>query len=122
MNIPADLKYCETHEWVRMEGETAVIGITDFAQDQLGDVTFVELPAVGATLIEGSEMGSVESVKAASDLFAPVSGKVLEVNPALESSPELLNSDPYGQGWMLKVQLTAKPATLITAEEYQKLL
>ncbi len=122
MNFPEDLKYVDTHEWVRLEGEEAVIGITDFAQDQLGDVTFVELPAVGDTLIEGAEMGSVESVKAASDLFAPVSGKVLEVNPALEASPELLNSDPYGKGWMLRVHLSSKPTTLISAEEYQKLL
>ena len=122
MSIPAELKYVDTHEWVRMEGDIAIIGITDFAQEQLGDVTFVELPAVGDTVAEGKEMGSVESVKAASDLFSPVSGEVLEVNPALENQPEILNSAPYTDGWMLKIKLSSQPATLISADEYKNVI
>ena len=122
MSIPADLKYVDTHEWVRMEGDIAVVGITYFAQEQLGDVTFVELPAVGDTVEEGKEMGSVESVKAASDLYSPVSGEVVEVNPALENQPEILNSAPYTDGWMLKVKLSAQPATLISADEYKNVI
>lgn len=121
MNIPADLKYVDTHEWVRLEDGVAVIGITDFAQQQLGDVTFVELPNVGDMLEEGKEMGSVESVKAASDLFAPVSGQVIEVNDKLDNAPELLNNAPYTEGWMIRVKLAGAPTTLISAEEYKKL-
>ncbi|MDL2313488.1 glycine cleavage system protein GcvH [Desulfovibrio sp. OttesenSCG-928-C14] len=122
MNIPADLKYVDTHEWVRIEGGVAVIGITDFAQEQLGDVTFVELPAVGDNLEFGKEMGSVESVKAASDLYSPVSGEVLEVNAALENNPEIINTAPYTDGWMLKVKLSGPADGLISAAEYQKLI
>lgn len=104
-NIPAELKYQESHEWVREEGDgTLVIGITDHAQDQLGDVVFVELPEVGANLAAGDEMGVVESVKAASDIFAPVTGEVVAINPALEDSPELVNSDPYSEGWFIKMK------------------
>lgn len=122
MNIPADLKYVDTHEWVKIDGDVATIGITHFAQDQLGDVTFVELPGAGESLQAGAAMGSVESVKAASDLYSPVSGEIIEVNPALESSPELLNSDPYGQGWMLKIRLSGQDGKLLSAEEYQALI
>ncbi|MDL2285605.1 glycine cleavage system protein GcvH [Desulfovibrio sp. OttesenSCG-928-F07] len=121
MNIPADLKYVSTHEWIRIEGDIATIGITDFAQDQLGDVTFVELPAAGDTLSADQGMGSVESVKAASDLYCPVAGEVVEVNAALDSNPELVNSDPYGQGWMIKVKLSGGTDHLISADEYAKL-
>lgn len=120
MNVPAELKYVDTHEWVRLEGDIAVIGITDFAQDQLGDVTFVELPGVGDTVEVDKEMGSVESVKAASDLYSPVSGEVVEVNAALDSTPDLVNSDPYGQGWMLKVKVTGGLEKLISADDYAK--
>jgi glycine cleavage system H protein len=119
MNIPADLKYVDTHEWVKIEDDVATVGITDFAQDQLGDVTFVELPGVGENLAAGRGMGSVESVKAASDLYSPVSGKVIEVNGALESTPELVNSDPYGKGWMLKIRLSGNADKLLSADEYQ---
>ncbi|MDL2306483.1 glycine cleavage system protein GcvH [Desulfovibrio sp. OttesenSCG-928-C06] len=122
MNIPAELKYVDTHEWVRMEGDIAVVGITDFAQDQLGDVTFVELPAVGDMVEENKEMGSVESVKAASDLFSPVSGEVIEVNPMLENQPEILNSAPYTDGWMIKVKISAQPSILISADEYKNVI
>lgn len=113
-----DLKYLKSDEWVRLEGDTATIGISDFAQDQLNDIVFVELPEVGKTLKLGESFGTVESVKAASDLYMPVSGTVVEVNTALESQPELINSDPYGKGWILKVQPvsdTDNPALLDAA-------
>ncbi|EFL50311.1 glycine cleavage system H protein [Solidesulfovibrio fructosivorans JJ]] len=116
-----DLLYTKTHEWVRVEDEIAVIGITDFAQEQLGDITYVELPEVGATLEAGQEMGSVESVKAASELYCPVSGEVIEVNAELESNPEKINADPFGEGWMLRVRLSAEPADLLSPEEYEEI-
>ena len=116
-----DLLYTNTHEWVRVEDEIAVIGITDFAQEQLGDITYVELPAVGDVLEAGQEMGSVESVKAASELYCPVSGEVIEVNEELEGAPEKVNSDPFGEGWMLKVRLSAEPAGLLSPEEYEEI-
>lgn len=121
MNIPANLKYVDTHEWVQIEDGVATVGVTDFAQDQLGDVTFVELPGKGAVLAAGDSMGSVESVKAASDLYMPVSGEVIDVNSALDSNPELVNSDPYGQGWMIKVRLSGEDK-LLSADEYQALI
>ncbi len=120
MNIPAELKYVATHEWVRIEGNIATVGITDFAQDQLGDVTFVELPAVGSSIKADQGMGSVESVKAASDLYCPVTGEIVEVNPKLDSNPELVNSDPYGDGWMIKVKLSGADDKLLSAAEYAK--
>ncbi len=113
--------HAATHEWVRIEqGGEAVIGITDFAQDQLGDLTFVELPAVGAALSTGKEMGAVESVKAASDIYSPVDGEVIAVNEALQDTPELVNQSPYGDGWMVRVKLSATPAQgLLTPEQYE---
>ncbi|MEL7639212.1 MAG: glycine cleavage system protein GcvH [Solidesulfovibrio sp.] len=116
-----DLLYTKTHEWVRVEDEIAVIGITDFAQEQLGDITYVELPSVGDMLEAGQEMGSVESVKAASELYCPVSGEVIEVNEELESTPEKVNTDPFGEGWMLRLRLTAEPADLLSPEEYEEI-
>jgi glycine cleavage system H protein len=116
-----DLLYTNTHEWVRVEDEIAVIGITDFAQEQLGDITYVELPAVGDVLEAGQEMGSVESVKAASELYCPVSGEVIEVNEELEGTPEKVNSDPFGEGWMLRVKLSAEPVGLLSPEEYEEI-
>lgn len=116
-----DLLYTKTHEWVRVEDSIAVIGITDFAQEQLGDITYVELPAVGAVLEAGQEMGSVESVKAASELFSPVSGEVVAVNEELEATPEKVNADPFGEGWMLRVRLSAEPAGLLSPEEYEEI-
>ena len=104
MASPADCKYTREHEWVRLEGDVAVVGITDYAQTELGDVVFVELPAGGTTVSQGESFGVVESVKAASDLYAPLSGEVLEANPALQDAPELVNQQPYGGGWMLKVR------------------
>ena len=106
MNFPADLRYTSEHEWLRItEGNIAVIGVTDFAQSELGDIVFVEIETVGQTLATNEIFGTVEAVKTVSDLFLPVAGKILEVNPALANSPELVNSDPYGEGWMVKVEV-----------------
>ncbi len=116
--IPAGLLYAKSHEWAKVEGDIATVGITHFAQQQLGDLTFVELPAVGATVSAGAEMGSVESVKAASELYSPVSGEVIEVNESLASAPEQANQDPYGAGWMIKVRLTAPASGLLDAQAY----
>lgn len=117
--IPQDLVYHKTHEWAKIEGEIATIGITHFAQDQLGDLTYVELPDVGDTFSQGTEIGSVESVKAASEIYTPVSGEVVEVNEALEDAPEKVNEEPYGAGWLLKIKVTQAPEGLLTADEYQ---
>jgi len=120
MNIPDNLLYRDSHEWVRIEGKEAVIGITHYAQDQLGDVTYVDLPAVGTQLAAGKEFGSIESVKAASDLYSPVNGSVIAVNEALESVPEFVNKSPYEDGWMIRVKLSAEPTGLLKATEYAK--
>ena len=106
MNIPAELKYTKEHEWVRVEGDVAVIGITDFAQSELGDIVYVEIETIGETLDKDEVFGSVEAVKTVSDLFMPVSGEILEFNEGLESNPEAVNSDAYGEGWMIKVKLS----------------
>lgn len=105
MNIPDNLKYTKDHEWISMEGDIATIGITDFAQSELGDIVYVEIETVGKALSAESVFGTVEAVKTVSDLFLPVSGTVLEVNPALNGNPELVNSDPYGEGWMIKMKV-----------------
>ena len=104
LNLPEDVRYTEDHEWARPDGDAYVIGIDDYAQDQLGDIVFVELPEVGSSFAKGEEFGTVESVKAVSELFFPIAGEVVEVNAALADNPELVNSDPYGQGWMLKIK------------------
>ncbi len=122
--VPKDLKYTSEHEWVRVEGDVVTIGISDYAQQALGDITYVELPEVGAELQPGEDFAVVESAKAASDIFAPVGGTVAEVNSALEENPELINQDPYGQGWLCR--LTGVRAeqldSLLSAEEYEKLI
>lgn len=111
-DIPAELKYLDTHQWARDAGDgTVLVGITDHAQDQLGDIVFVELPKVGATYNAGDELGVVESVKSASDVFIPISGEIVEINERLDSDPELVNSEPYGDGWFVKVKLS-KPAEM----------
>jgi glycine cleavage system H protein len=121
LNIPEDLQYTNSHEWVRIEGDTATIGITDHAQDELGDVVFVELPGEGDTFDAGESFGTVESVKAVSDLYAPVGGEVVEVNTSLEDAPEKINEDPYGEGWMVKLR-TSDEADLLSPEEYEKVV
>ena len=108
--VPKDLRYTKEHEWVRIEGDLATVGITAFAAEQLGDVVFVDLPEVGRTVAQFAAVGVIESVKAVSDLFAPVGGDVVETNAELTTKPELLNSDPYGQGWMLRIRLTDRTA------------
>jgi glycine cleavage system H protein len=122
MNIPADLKYTKDHEWVKIEGTQATIGITDFAQGELGDIVYVDISSVGQTLDEHAVFGTVEAVKTVSDLFMPVKGKVLEVNKGLDAAPESVNRDPYGAGWMIKVELTGGTADLLNADQYQKLI
>lgn len=122
MSIPNELKYTSDHEWVRIEGEDFVIGITDHAQDSLGDVTFVELPDIGARFEDKAVFGVVESVKAASDLYMPVSGEIIEVNDSLNDSPENVNSDPYGNGWMIKIRPDQADSvvSLLDADAYSK--
>jgi len=119
---PRNCKYGKEHEWVRLEGGLATFGITDYAQDQLGDIVYVELPPLEETLTQFEPFGVVESVKAASDLYAPLSGEVLEVNEELSDHPEFVNQDPYGQGWMIKIEPsdTSQLDNLLTAEEYEK--
>ena len=121
MSVPGELQYTKTHEWVRMEGDTATIGITEHAQDELGDVVFVELPEEGRTLDAGEAFGAVESVKAVSDLYAPLAGEVVEVNETLGDSPEKINEDPYGDGWVLKLRVSGE-AELLSAEAYEGLI
>ena len=123
MEYPGELKYTKEHEWVRIEGDTGTLGITDFAQGELGDVVFVELPAVGDTLSKDATFGTIEAVKAVSDLFAPLTGEVIEVNAALGDTPELVNKEPYGQGWMLKIRISNpdEVSSLLDATAYQAL-
>lgn len=124
MNIPADLKYSKDHEWIRVEESCAYVGITDFAQNQLGDIVFVDVTTVGETLPQGEVFGTIEAVKTVSDAFLPVGGEILEFNTSLNDSPELVNSDPYGAGWMIKIRMTdpAELDVLLDAEAYAKLI
>jgi glycine cleavage system H protein len=124
MNIPAELKYTKDHEWVKIEGDVAIVGITEFAQSELGDIVYVEIETIGETLNQEEVFGSVEAVKTVSDLFMPVSGEILEFNDALEGNPELVNSDPYGEGWMIKVKLSdaSQYDALLDAATYEGLI
>lgn len=123
-NVPANLKYSDDHEWCRVEGEYAYIGITDFAQSELGDIVFVDIPTEGETIAAGDVFGSIEAVKTVSDAFSPVSGVVEEINPAIDADPALVNKDPYGEGWMIKVKMSApeEVESLLTAEQYETLI
>jgi glycine cleavage system H protein len=122
MNFPNDLKYTKDHEWIRVEGAFAFIGVTDFAQKELGDVVYVEIDTKGETLAQEETFGTIEAVKTVSDMFMPVGGEVIEINPGLESKPEMVNQDPYGEGWMIKIKMTnpAEVKDLMTADEYKK--
>ena len=124
MIIPPDLRYSSEHEWVRVDGDTGTIGVTDYAQDQLGDIVYLDLPAAGATLTQFGKMGEIESVKAVSDLYAPIGGEVVEVNQEAIDSPELVNNDAYGRGWLLKVRLSepSELDKLLSAEAYDELI
>ncbi|MEA4984163.1 Glycine cleavage system H protein [bioreactor metagenome] len=124
MNIPAELNYTKEHEWIRVEGEVAYVGITDYAQNELGEIVYIEIETIGETLAEGDVFGTVEAVKTVSELFMPVSGKVLELNSALENEPELVNNDPYGAGWMVKLAIAdaAQLNNLLSADDYAALV
>ena len=124
MPVPAGLLYSKEHEWVKLDGDTATVGITDYAQNSLGDIVYVELPRVGASLTQFASAGVVESVKAVSDLFTPVGGEVTEVNGGLEADPAVVNRDPFGEGWMWKVKLPdpEQAKNLLSAEQYESLL
>ncbi len=124
MNVPENLKYSKDHEWIKVEGETALVGITDYAQKELGDIVFVDVQSVGETLAQHEVLGTIEAVKTVSDVFLPASGEVLEFNEELENDPALINTDPYGKGWIVKIKMTS-PAdldSLLSADEYAKLI
>lgn len=124
MNIPANLKYTKDHEWVKIEGDTAIVGITDFAQSQLGDIVFVDIQTEGETLAKNDMFGAVEAVKTVADLMMPLSGEVLQVNEELEAAPETVNSDPYGEGWMIKVKISnpSEVNELLSDEDYRSFI
>ena len=124
MNIPGNLKYTKDHEWIKVEGSNAIVGVTDFAQGQLGDVVFIEIETKGETIDKEEVFGTIEAVKTVSDMFMPVSGEVLEVNPKLSDSPDLVNKDPYGDGWMIKIKMTnpSQLNELLTPEKYKELI
>ena len=122
MNIPEGLKYTKDHEWVKIDGNTAVIGITDFAQSELGDIVYIDINTVGQEVGEHEIFGTVEAVKTVSDLYMPVAGKVTEVNPLLDGSPEKVNEDPYGEGWMIKIEVKGSSASLLSAAQYKELI
>ncbi len=124
MNVPENLKYTAEHEWIRVEGEEIVVGVTDFAQGELGDVVFIEIETEGETLSKGDTFGTIEAVKTVSDLYMPVDGEVVEANPALEDGPELVNSEPYEGGWMIRIKISdpSQLDDLITAEQYRALI
>jgi len=124
MNVPENLLYTKDHEWLRIEGNAGYVGVTDFAQGELGDIVFIEIETVGETLAKEEVFGTIEAVKTVSDLFMPVSGEILELNPALEESPDAVNKDPYGKGWMVKIKLTntSETSSLLTPEQYKAIL
>ena len=124
MNFPAELKYTQEHEWIKVESDVAIIGITDFAQKELGDIVFVDIPSIGTSIEANQVFGSIDAVKTVSDLFMPATGEIVELNPKLESNPELVNSDPYGDGWIIKVKLNDVGSidALLTAEKYKSLV
>lgn len=123
MTFPAELKYTKDHEWIRLESDgTAVVGITDFAQRELGDIVYVDINTIGETINEGELFGTVEAVKTVSDLYLPVSGEILEFNTALEADPDLVNTDPYGEGWMIRVKITGSTDDLLSVEAYKELI
>ena len=124
MNIPSELKYTKDHEWIKIEGNTAIVGVTDFAQGELGDIVYVDVDTLDDTVEEGDVFGSVEAVKTVSDLFMPLSGEVIEFNEALEDAPELVNTDPYGEGWMIKITISddSQIEALLDAAAYKTLI
>ena len=124
MNTPSDLHYAKDHEWLRVDGEEAVVGITDYAQGELGDIVFIELPEVGTSVHSGKTFGTIEAVKAAADMYAPITGEIIAVNGQLDDTPELINQDPYGEGWILRIRISdvEEVETLLSADDYLKLI
>lgn len=122
MNIPDSLKYTKDHEWIKIDGNTAIVGITDFAQSELGDIVYIDITTIGQELKAHEVFGTVEAVKTVSDLFMPIDGKILEVNPLLDASPEKVNEDPYGEGWMVKVDIKGSVSGLLSAADYKNLI
>ncbi|HDH58471.1 MAG TPA: glycine cleavage system protein GcvH [Bacteroidetes bacterium] len=124
MNIPKELKYTKDHEWARIEDDVATVGITDYAQGELGDIVFVELPKASSSVSQGDSFGTIEAVKAVSDLYAPLSGEITEVNAALDEAPETVNNSPYGDGWMIKIKISdpSEVDNLLSADDYEKLI
>jgi glycine cleavage system H protein len=124
MNFPNELKYTSEHEWIRVEGNIGIVGITDFAQNELGDIVYVDIPVLGKTIAQNEVFGSIETVKVVSDLFSPVSGKVIEVNSTINDTPEKVNKDPYNEGWLIKIEISnpEEVNNLLTSEAYQKLI
>ena len=122
MNVPESLHYTKDHEWIKIEGNIATVGITDFAQGELGDIVYVDITTLGQNVAQHEVFGTVEAVKTVSDLYMPINGKVSEVNKALEANPEKVNQDPYGNGWMIKVELSGKPEGLLSATQYKELI
>jgi glycine cleavage system H protein len=124
MNFPSDLKYTKDHEWVKIDGDVATVGITDFAQRELGDIVYVDVSTIGETIDKEAVFGTVEAVKTVSDLFMPLSGEVLEMNKGIDSAPESVNTDPYGKGWMIKLKISnaSEVSELLTADDYKKLI
>ena len=124
MNVPGNLKYTKDHEWLRVEGDVAYVGVTDFAQGELGDIVFIEIETVGETLNKEEVFGTIEAVKTVPDMFMPVGGELLEKNPAIDDTPDVVNKDPYGSGWMVKIRMTnpAEAGELLTPDQYKKLI
>lgn len=122
MSIPADLKYTDTHEWIRIEGDLATVGITDHAQSELGDIVFVELPRIGQEVAVGANMGTIEAVKTVADLYAPLSGVVAEINTSLQNDAAIINQDPYNKGWIAKIKFADLPSNLLSADGYQAII
>lgn len=124
MNVPANLKYTKDHEWIKVEGSNAIIGVTEFAQSQLGDVVFIEIETLGETLDKEEVFGTIEAVKTVSDMFMPIGGEITEVNPKISESPDVVNKDPYGDGWMIKIKVTdaAQLNELLSPEQYKELI
>jgi glycine cleavage system H protein len=124
MNVPGNLKYTKDHEWLRIEGDMAYVGVTDFAQGELGDIVFIEIETVGETMKKEEVFGTIEAVKTVSDMFMPVGGEILEMNPAIEETPDVVNKDPYGNGWMIKIRMTdpSEAGHLLSPEKYRELI
>lgn len=122
MNIPEDLKYTKEHEWVKVEGNTATVGITDYAQGELGDIIYVDVTTVGNDVAQGDAFGTIEAVKTVSDMYAPIAGKISDFNSAVNDNPAIVNQDPYGEGWLVKMEISGEPSGLLSADEYKGLV